>query len=400
MSTYGKLFRSPEFSRFFGAGTAQIAADAITGLALSTLVYSRTGSPLLSALSLFGKSFAQVIGALTLLSAADRLRPRAALSVVATVFAAGSLVLAIPGLPVLALLMIVLGLGLVNSLAGGVRWGLLKEIVPPGSFVLGRSLFTTSLGVMQILGYAVGGLLIAATSPRRALLLGAGLYLLAAVVLRFGLTDRPSRSSGRPSIGETWRVDKQLWLLPGRRHVYLALWVPNGLIVGCEAVFVPYAGSSAEVLFMGSALGMLVGNIVMGRFVSQRWRSILFTPMRFLLAVPFLVFAFPVPLHVAAVAVATAGLGFSAGLLLQNTLVGLTPGEIRGQALGLHSAGLLTMQAIGGAMAGAVAEYVAAGPTMVIMATASAVVTLALIPGLRRSTETTDGQALPERATA
>ena len=52
----------------------------MSGLALGTLIYAATGSPLLSALGMFGPSLAQVIGATTLLSAADRLPPRAAMT--------------------------------------------------------------------------------------------------------------------------------------------------------------------------------------------------------------------------------------------------------------------------------------------------------------------------------
>jgi hypothetical protein len=64
--------------------------------------------------------------------------------------------------------------------------------------------------------------------------------------------------------------------------------------------------------------------------------------------------------------------------------VALTPTAIRGQALGLHSSGMLTMQAVGATIAGAIAERLSAAATMSIMATMSILVTLALTPGLRQ----------------
>ncbi|MDG4862035.1 MFS transporter, partial [Streptomyces sp. T-3] len=73
MRTYRELFRTPEFTPLFLTSAAQIAAQTVSGLALGTLVFTATGSPLLSALALFGPSLAQVVGAATLLSAADRL---------------------------------------------------------------------------------------------------------------------------------------------------------------------------------------------------------------------------------------------------------------------------------------------------------------------------------------
>ncbi|WP_345405583.1 hypothetical protein [Nonomuraea salmonea] len=100
MRTYRELLRAPEFAPLFAATAAHVAASTVSGLALGVLVYGATRSPLLAALSMFGPSLAQVIGAAALLSAADRLPPRAALSGIALVFGVGTAVLAVPGLPV------------------------------------------------------------------------------------------------------------------------------------------------------------------------------------------------------------------------------------------------------------------------------------------------------------
>ncbi|WP_328418125.1 hypothetical protein OG470_31265 [Micromonospora sp. NBC_00389] len=167
MSTYRELFRTPEFTPMFASASATIAARTVSGLALGTLVYGATGSPLLSALSTFGSSFAQMIGIFTVLSAADRLPPRAATAGIAVLFAAGTAVLAVPGLPAWGMVLVVLGIGLVNSVAGGVRWGLLHEILPAERYLLGRSVFNMAVGVMQIAGFAAGGLLLVVLSPRQ-----------------------------------------------------------------------------------------------------------------------------------------------------------------------------------------------------------------------------------------
>ncbi|MET8307147.1 hypothetical protein [Micromonospora sp. NPDC005173] len=283
MSTYRELFRTPEFTPMFASASATIAARTVSGLALGTLVYGATGSPLLSALSMFGSSFAQMIGIFTVLSAADRLPPRAATAGIAALFAAGTAVLAVPGLPAWGMVLVVLGIGLVNSVAGGVRWGLLHEILPAERYLLGRSVFNMAVGVMQIAGFAAGGLLLVVLSPRQALLAAAGLNLLAAAVARLGLTAHPPRAAGRPSIRRTWQVNGQLWALPARRATYLAMWLPNGFIVGCEALFVPYAPASASALFVVTAFGMLTGDVLVGRFLPQRHRRRLITPLQILL---------------------------------------------------------------------------------------------------------------------
>ena len=382
MPTYRDLLQAPEFRPIFLTSAVQVAAQTVSGLALGTLIYLATGSALLSALGMFGPSLAQVIGATTLLSAADRLPPRATMTISCLAFGLGTAALALPGLPLWADFAIVMTLGLVASLRGGVSYGLLNEILPPGSYLLGRSVLNMSVGAMQICGFALGGVLVAALSPRGTLLAGAAMYLAAAVVARVGLSHRPPRAAGRPSIRTTWRNNAWLWSSAPRRYVYLALWVPNGLIVGCESLFVSYAPRHAGLLFAFAALGMLAGDTLAGRFVPQPWREWLGAPLRLLLAVPYLIFALHPSLPLAAAAVAVASVGYSASLLLQQRLMTLTPDELSGHALGLHSCGLLAMQGVGAVIAGVIAQLTSPGTAMALMAAISITVTLALAPGL------------------
>ncbi|MET8472829.1 MFS transporter [Streptomyces sp. NPDC006422] len=383
MHTYRDLFRTPAFTALFGAASLQVAGQTVGGLALGSLVYASTGSPLLSALAMFGPSLAQVVGALTLLSAADRLPPRAALAGLALFLGLATAVQATPGLPTAAALALVIAQGVPAALGGGVRYGLLTEILSRDGYLLGRSVLNMSAGVCQILGYALGGLLVAVLSPRGTLLVAASLYALAALVARAGLPRRPPRAAGRPSPRETMRGNAALWSSVPRRYVYLALWVPNGLIVGCEALFVPYDPGHAGVLFAGAALGMLAGDVLTGRFLPPRLRARLAAPLRLLLAAPYLVFALRPGLPYAVAAVALASVGFSASLLLQERLMALTPETSSGHALGLHTAGMLTTQGLGAVLAGGIAQATSPATAMTVLAAASVAVTLRLGRGLR-----------------
>jgi predicted MFS family arabinose efflux permease len=392
--TYGELFRTPEFTPFFVAGSVQVAAQTMSGLALATLIYTATGSPLLSALALFGPSLTQVIGAGTLLSAADRLPPRAVMTGLSLTFAAGTAALAIPGMPIGADFAIVSCLGLGASLAGAVRYGLLNEIVDAKGYLLGRSVLNMSVGALQICGFAAGGVLVTTLSPRTTLLIGAGLYAIGAALVRLGLTRRPARAAGRPSVRETSKTNARLWSSPPRRYVYLALWVPNGLIVGCESLFVAYSPRHAGLLFVAAAAGMLAGDTLAGRFLPRRWRERLGPPLRLLLAAPYLLFAARPALPLAVAAVVVASVGYSASLLLQERLMTLTPAESSGQALGLASSGTLALQGVGAAVAGVIAQWSSPGTAMATMAVLSLVVTLLLAPGLSG----TVGAPTPRRA--
>ncbi|GGW50186.1 MFS transporter [Streptomyces xantholiticus] len=385
MRTYQELFRATEFTPLLAAFAAHVAAQTVSRMAVGTLLYDATGSPLLAAVGMFGPLLAQMIGASVLLSAADRLPPRAATVGLTLFFAAATTALALPGLSVGAIFAILTVQGMLGSVGGGVRYGLLTEILPAEGYLLGRSVLNMCAGSLQICGYAVGGVLVNVLAPRGALLTGASLYVVAAAVALIGLSRRPPRAEGRPSASETWRTNARLWAAKPRRRVYLALWVPNGLVVGCESLYVSYAPRHAGLLFAAAALGMLAGDTLTGRFLPGHWRDRFGAPpLLLLLAAPYLIFVLHPALPVALAAVTVGSIGFSANLLLQERLMSLTPSELRGHAFGLHHSGMFTMQGVAAAAAGGIAQLSSPATAMTVMAAASAAVTLALTPGLRR----------------
>ncbi|KUO10819.1 hypothetical protein [Streptomyces sp. DSM 15324] len=376
---YRQLLRTPEFTALFLSSAAHTAARTMSGLALGTLVFRATDSPLLSAVSMFGPSLAQAVGATLLLSGADRLAPRSTLIGLSLAFAVTTAAVALPGLPVRAVLAVVLLEGLIASLGGGVRWGLLHEILSgDGTYLPGRALFNVMSGLTQVAGYAVGGALVVALAPRPVLLLAALLHAAAALAARLGLTARPPRATGRLSAAATWRTNGVLWSARPRRLTYLGLWVPNGLVVGCEALFVPYAPDEAGTLFGCAALGMLAGDVTVGRFVPPAVRARLATPLLLLLATPYLCFVLRPALPVAALCAALASVGFGASLVQQERLMQLTPAGLGGQALGLHSAGMAAMQGVGAAVAGTLAQFGSAATATTVMALMSLAVTVGL----------------------
>ncbi|MFF9626198.1 MFS transporter [Streptomyces griseosporeus] len=392
MRSYRELFRTPEFTPFFVSAAARTAAQTISGLALGTLVYRATDSPLLSAVSMFGPQLAQMLGATFLMSGADRLPPRSTLTGIQFATAAGTALLALPGLPIGAVFAVVFVQGLIASLGGGVRWGLLNEILTKDGYLLGRSVFNMLTGLTQVAGYATGGALLAFVSPRTCLLLATALSLLSAVVTRLGLTARPPRASGRPSVAETWRTNALLWSSRPRRLTLLGLWLPNGLVVGCESLFVSYDPGAAGALYASAALGMFVGDVTVGRLVPPALRPRLAVPLLLLLATPYLVFALHPGVPLSAAAAALASVGFGASLVQQERLIALTPDHLTGHVLGLQSSGTMTLQGVSAALAGTVAQVTSPGVAVTVMAGTSVAVTVMLawagrsgggVPGLR-----------------
>jgi MFS family permease len=298
----------------------------------------------------------------------------------------------LPGTGVGAIFAVSLALGVLNALGGGVQYGLLNEILPAGGYMLGRSVVNMSTGIMQIAGFAVGGVLVNVLSPRGTLVTGALLYAASGCVAYFGLPRRAARADGRPSVAQTWRYNRDLLASAPRRYVYLGLCGPNGLVVGCESLFVAYSPRHAGLLFACTAVGMLVGDTLAGRFVSPLWRERLGPWTRLLLGCPYLAFILHPPLAVACAVGAVASVGYSSTLMLQQRLMELTPDELSGHALGLHTSGMLAMQGVGAALAGTIAGWTSPAAGITVTAAMSVVVTLALAPGLRPAARTGIGR--------
>ena len=267
MRTYRELFGVAEFRILFVSQCLTMVAAATAGLALGTIVHAETGSAVLTGLSMFGGPLVALLASGFLLSASDIMRPRKALVLVAVAVAVADLLQAIPGLPWPARFALLATVWLVLSTAAGAGVAFMADLLPSDAFVLGRATLNIAVGSMQIVGYGLGGLLLVVMSPEGLFLVAAASSAIAAVLLRTGLADRARRAASGPVVRRTREVNRVLLGSPVLRPLYLSSWVPNGLIVGCEALFIPYAGERAGYLFATTAAGMLLGDVVVGRYL-------------------------------------------------------------------------------------------------------------------------------------
>jgi MFS family permease len=388
--TSRQLFAVAQFRVLFVAQCLMVMAGSMASLALGTIMYAATGSPVLTALSMFGGPLVRLVGSSMLLALSDTVRPRQAMVTAEATLVVCTLLQAVPDLGWAWRFVLIAIPWLVMSATAGSSIALMSEMLPPEAYVLGRSTLNTAVGVMQIVGYGVGGALVLLLEPAGLFLGAAAAGCVALLLVRFGLTDHPARAAGAGVVRRTREVNRALLGSPVLRPIYLCLWVPNGIIVGCEALFVPYAGQQAGWLFAAGAAGMLLGDIVVGRFLTETVRERLVGPLRVILAAPYLGFALAPSLALACVLAFLASVGFAASLPLQERLIGRTDPAQRGQVLGLNSIGLMVMQGVGAILGGGLAELLGGGltsvaRTMAILAVLSLAVTTALTPGLRRS---------------
>jgi MFS family permease len=388
--TYRQLFGLAEFRALFAVQCLSMGGSSVAGLALGTTTYAATGSPLLTALSIFGGPLVRLAASWFLGAWADLLRPRTALLLVAAVSAAIDGLQALPGLPWGMRFLLLAVPWLAMSATGGSMLALVADVLPAGSYVFGRATMNIAVGGMQIVGFGAGGLLLTVFEPWQLFVIAAVASLLTVPLVRFRVGDHPPRAVDGAPIRRSTRGNRDLLASSVVRPVLLSLWVPNGLIVGCEALFVPFAGRDAGYLYAATAAGMLLGDVLVGRFVPEGLRERLVQPLRILLALPYLAFLVDPPLVGAAVLGFVASIGYAASLPLQERLVTRTDPAMRGQVLGLFSTGLTGMQGVGAVLGGGLAGGLgggssAAATTMGALALGSLLVTAALTPGLARS---------------
>ncbi|HPF80408.1 MAG TPA: hypothetical protein PKU75_05700, partial [Tetrasphaera australiensis] len=75
-------------------------------------------------------------------------------------------------------------------------------------------------------------------------------------VLLAGVRARPMPARPGNILAETHRVNAHVLGSPILRPIMLSAWIPMGLIVGCEALFIPYGGKAwSGCLFAAAAAG-------------------------------------------------------------------------------------------------------------------------------------------------
>lgn len=400
-TTYREVLAEPRFRLLFTTRFLAVAADTLRILALSVLVFAVTGSALLSAVT-YGIGFLpQAVGAALFGTLADRIRPRRLIAAGYGLEALSAALLGLAHLPVAASLAVVAGVACLTPVFGGASTRVVAEVLTGDAYVLGRSLSSMSSSAAQLLGLACGGVAVATVGTRHALLVSAGCHLAAALAVRLRLPDLPPPpGTGKGSTLRRSLSNNRRLLGDARvRALLLAQWLPPAFFVGGESLVVAYAAArrfpagSAGILIACVPVGMLAGDFVVGRFIAPGTRERLVVPLVVVLGLPLVAFAADPPLVLVGSLLVLAGTGFAYALGLQRRFLDALPPAARGQAFGLLSAGLMTMQGAGPVAFGLVAQLTSTGVAIGLAGAATTAV--ALICRDRRSRP---GRVVPDRA--
>ncbi|MFF0226736.1 MFS transporter [Streptomyces sp. NPDC004629] len=368
----------------------------VSEIALSVLVYDLTGSPLLSALTFALGFLPYVLGGTLLAGVADRFPARRVLVVCDLVCAGCVALMVVPGTGIGGLLALRCCVAVVAPVFAGTRMATLADVLGGGDlFVLGRSLLRIVAQSALLVGYGLGGLLLAVVSPRHALLITVTTFLGSAALLRLGTRRRPARARaaglGDPPGGA------RLFLADRRIRLQLLLfWVPAMFCVVPEALAAPYAdalgvGSAGLGLLMCALpVGTVLGELYAGARLGPAARERIALPLVCLTLLPYLGYVLRPGLVVSLLLLLIAGAGSAYTLGLDQRFVRAVPDELRGRAMTVLSAGLMTVQGAGMALAGVAAEAFGVRAT-VAGAGALGVVCCCALAAAYRATESRDG---------
>jgi len=384
------VFGHAEFRALFVAGVLSVAGDQLARIALSVLVFERTESAGLTALTYALTYIPDLVFGPLLAGFADRYPRRQVMIVTDLARAVLVALMAIEAMPLWLVILLLLGLQAFGSPFNAARAATLPVVLPGDHYVLGKAANDMVVQFSQVLGFGAGGVVVVAVGTSGGLLLDSATFLLSAALVAFGVQRRPAptaeQDATEPKNGYFKDLAAGLSLVsrtPSLRAL-VALAMIAGFYVTVEGLAIPYADEigggpeAAGLLLAASPAGAVIGMWLITLLPPER-RMRLIGPLAVAACVP-LVFCVLQPGLLPTVALwALSGLASAYHLPTSAAFVQAVPDHQRGQAFGVASAALKSSQGIGILVAGLVADQTS--PSLALAVVGGAGVLAALAAG-------------------
>ncbi|MFG1623090.1 MFS transporter [Kribbella sp. NPDC049227] len=365
----------------FVAHAVSMVGTVAAQVALSIVVFERTGSALLSALVLVCSFLPYALGGVLLSSVADRFPARRVLVVCDVLSAVCIGVMVIPGMPVAALLGLLLVSGIIAPVFAGARAASLAQLLPQDLFPIGRSLLRAISQVTVLMGFALGAIAVAAIGSTWLLALDSATFLASALLIGLGTPYTPAGSRTGTTIADSWTGLRYLFANTRLRNLIMLTWVapafssvPDGLAVAYTA----QAGSvaaKAGALFTGYAAGTVLGELVVARFTPSTRRRLV-VPLLLASQIPAVAFVATPNVPIAAVLLAIAGAGYAFNQGIDPLILQTVEPSYRGRLFTVQTSGLMAIQGVSIALAGVVGTFLAPNLTIAAAGVLGTAVTL------------------------
>jgi diguanylate cyclase (GGDEF)-like protein len=364
-TAYRDVLRHREFGPLFVAHLLSLLGDRLATVAISVVVFERTGSVLLTAVTYATTLLPWLLGAPFLAALSDRWPRRRVLISCDLLRATLVLGLAVPGQSLPVLLVLLTAISWLGPPFEAARAATLAVVLPTEQeYVTASALTMLSNQVSQVVGLGGGGLLLAVMSTRAALLLDSGSFLASALLIGLFLARRPAvlEPAARPGLWHSVLEGARFTFSdPLLRSVLLLAWLvaaftvlPEGLAVAAAArLHAPHA--VAGLLMAAVPAGAALGAVLLPR-LSTRTRERSMIPLSALGLGALAVSAVPDSWQLLLVAWVVVGVGASVQLPASARFMRAVSDEYRARAYGLAQTGLMAGQGlallVGGAAAG------------------------------------------------
>ncbi|MDT8912160.1 MFS transporter [Amycolatopsis sp. PS_44_ISF1] len=374
-----------EFRAVWLAEAQSVLGDQLARVALSVLVFQRTGSAAWPALAYALTYLPDLAGGPLLGGLADRF-PRRTVLVTADLLRAPLVaVLAVPGLPWPALAVVLVVVQLAGAPFSSAQAAVVPVVLDGSRYVLGQSLLKLTNQVGQLAGFALGGAVIALIGAGWGLILDALSFGVSAVVLALGVRSRPAADVREARVSTLRRLAAGAGTIrrDPRLRVLVGLAWLAGFVIVPEGLAVPYAAeigggpAVAGLLLAAHPAGIAIGVFALGRWVPDAVRLRLAGPLAVGAVVPLLGYAAEPGPGVTVVLLLVSGGCAAYQVTASTTFMRLVPDAERGQAFGLAGSGLIAVQGIG-LIAGGAAVAGLGSPSVTIAVIAAAGVVTAV----------------------
>ncbi len=151
---YRDVFAIPEFRALWAAQLTSVAGDQLARVALTVLVYDRTASALLAAITFMVSVVPVFIGGITLAGLADKF-PRRRVMIVCDLLRCGLVLgMALPGIPLGVLVFLLAVVTLISAPFTAARAAIYPDLLPGEKYVAGTAVTLTTNQFAQVLGFA------------------------------------------------------------------------------------------------------------------------------------------------------------------------------------------------------------------------------------------------------
>jgi MFS family permease len=382
-----------EFRALWLAQILSVVGDQLARVALTLLVFGQTHSPLLAAVTFAASVIPTALGGVALSGIADRLPRREIMIVCDLARAALVVTMALPGMPIAALVCLLFLVTLISAPFTSARAALYPDILAGDRYVVGTAITLTTLQFAQVLGFAAGGVMVGSLGIRTSLLVDAATFVLSAAITRLWVHARAAARArahqGGVALVGTLSGLRLVFTDAKLRFPMLLGWLVAVLDVH-EGVSVPLAASvgggavAVGMILAAGALGSTLGAIVFGRFVEPVRRLRWMGPLAVASCAVLILFALGPTLPWILVILALSGV-FSCYLIAANAaFVSAAPPEMRGQAFGVAQAGMGLGQGSAMVVAGAAAQQYSSSIVIAVCGLMGALVAVIIVASRSR----------------